>query len=207
MKYVYKAVTALLAIATLPATFFLEFLFIQASTSLVDVGVEESFTLKRFYDIFVTGTDPFAVFFSGSSGFLWPEQLDPLAPYLILTVVFLALAIIAAIFICVWSICSNKRIVNIIASGAGILFVILMNVFFNKAASFLTLGTINIVKALAGSGLIASLIGSVVNIDTLVLGGFKNALIILFAVIIIWTLSFILIELGDEKEEKPAKKK
>lgn len=207
MKYVYKAVTAILAIAAIPVTIFLEFFFIQASTSIIDVGIEESFSLKRLYDIFIAKTDPFAVFFQGTTYFEWPEQLDPLVPWLIAAAVFLALALITAIFICVWSICSNKRIVNIIASGAGILFVILMSVFFGKAASFLTLGTINIVEAIAGSGLIASLIGSVVNIDTLVLGGFKNALIILFAVIIIWTLSFILIELGDEKEEKPAKKK
>lgn len=207
MKYVYKAVTAILAIASIPVTIFLEFFFIQASTSLIDVGIEESFSLKRLYDIFVAKTDPFAVFFQGTSYFEWPEALNPLVPWLIAAAVFLALALITAIFICVWSICSNKRIVNIIASGAGILFVILMSVFFGKAASFLTLGTINIVEAIAGSGLIASLIGSVVNVDTLVLGGFKNALIILFAVIIIWTLSFILIDLGDEKEEKPAKKK
>lgn len=207
MKYVYKAVTAILALATVPATFFLEFFFIQASTSLADVGLEESFSLKRLYDIFVTKTDPFAMFFKGSSYFEWPEKLNPLVPWLIAAAVFLVLAVVAAIFVCVWSICSNKRIVNIIVSGAGILFVVLMNIFFNKAASFLTLGTINIVQAVAGSGLIASLIGSIVNIDTLVLGGFKNAIIILFAVIIIWTLAFVLIELGEEKEEKAAKKK
>ncbi len=207
MKYVYKAVTAILAFAAIPVTIFLEFLFIQASTSLIDVGIKESFSLKRLYDIFIAKSDPFAMFFKGAGYFEWPEELNPLVPWLIAAAVFFALAIIAAIFIGVWTICSNKRIVNIIVSGAGILFVILMSTFFNKAASFLTLGTINIVEAIAGSGLIASLIGSVVNIDTLVLGGFKNALIILFAVIIVWTLSFILIELGDEKEEKPAKKK
>lgn len=207
MKYIYKAVSAILAIATIPATLFLEFFFIQASTSLIDVGIEESFSLKRLYDIFISKTDPFAMFFQNATYFEWPEQLDPLVPWLIASAVFFALAIITAIFICVWSICSEKRIVNIIASGAGILFVILMSVFFNKAASFLTLGTINIVEAIAGSGLLASLIGSIVNVDTLVLGGFKNALIILFAVIIIWTLSFILIELGDEKEDKSSSKK
>lgn len=207
MKYVYKVVNAILAIATLPAAFFLEFFFIQASTSLIDVGIEESFSLKRLYNIFISKTDPFAMFFENTTYFEWPEQLDPLVPWLIASAVFFALAIIAAIFIFVWSICSNKRIVNIIAGGAGILFVILMSVFFNKAASFLTLGTINIVEAIAGNGLLASLLGSVVNVDTLVLGGFKNALIILFVIIIIWTLSFILIDLGDEKEEKPAKKK
>lgn len=206
MKYLFKAVNAILAIATIPATIFLEFVYIQASTTLFDVGIEESFSLKRFYDIFVTGKDPFSYFFSGSTGFIWPEQLDPLVPYLILFVVFLALALVAAIFIFIWSICSNKRLPVIIASAGGIVFSILMSAFFAKAASFFTLGTINVVEVFAGSGLLSSLLGSVVKVDTLMLGGFKNGLIILFAVIIIWTLSFILIDLGDEKEEKKEKK-
>ncbi|MBQ4626444.1 MAG: hypothetical protein IJB45_04245, partial [Clostridia bacterium] len=85
-------------------------------------------------------------------------------------------------------------------------FSILMSAFFAQAAIFFTLGTINVVEVFAGSGLLSSLLGSVVKVDTLMLGGFKNGLIILFAVIIIWTLSFILIDLGDEKEEKKEKK-
>lgn len=206
MKYLYKAVNAILALATIPATFFLEFFFIQASTSIIDVGVKESFSLSRLYDIFIKKTDPFAIFFQNAGYFAWPEEFEPLTPWLIASAVCFALAIIAAIFICVWTICSNKRIVNIIVSGAGILSTILMSVFFSKAASFITLGTVNYVKALGGKGIVGSIIGSVVSVDTLMLGGFKNALIILFALIIVWTFAFILIDLGDDKETKSAKK-
>lgn len=205
MKYIYKAVSAILAIATIPATIFLEFFFIQASTSIIDVGVKESFSLSRLYDIFIKKTDPFSIFFQKAGYFSWPEEFEPLTPWLIASAVCLVLTLVAAIFICVWSICSNKRIVNIIVSGAGILSAVLMTVFFSKASSFITLGTVDYVKALGGKGIVGSIIGSVISIDTFALGGFKNAIIILFALIIVWTLAFILIDLGDEKEEKKTK--
>lgn len=207
MKYVLKAVNAILSIAIIPAAIFLEFLFVQVSTTVADVGIEESFSLKRFYDIFISGKDPFSYFIKEDTVFYWPDELDPLKPYLIAAIVFFALAVITALFIFVWSICSQKRIPVIIASAAGILFTILMNVFFSSAAEFLTSGTINIVNALSGGGFLASLLSGFVSVDTLVLGGFKNAFIIIFAVIILWTLAFIVVDLGDEKEPKTKKAK
>ena len=56
MKYVYRIVNALLAAAIFPAVLFLDFLLVRASTSLADVGLEETITLKRIIDIF-TGHD------------------------------------------------------------------------------------------------------------------------------------------------------
>lgn len=207
MKYLYKAVNAILSIAIIPAAIFLEFLFVQMSTSLLDVGVEESFSLKRFYDIFVSGKDPFSYMIKEDTVFYWPDSLNPIKPYLIAFIVFFALAIIAALFIFIWSICSNKRIPVIIASAAGIVFSILMSVFFAKGADFFISGTINIVDALAGGGFVASLISGFVSVDTFMLGGFKNAFIILFVVIILWTLAFIIVDLDDEKEPKTEKAK
>ncbi len=207
MKYVLKIVNAILSISIIPAAIFLEFIFIQISPTIAEVGVEESFSLKRFYDIFVTGTDPFALLISGDSVFVWPVAFDPLKPYLIASVVFFALAIITALFIFVWSICSEKRLPVIIAGGSGILFTILMTVCFSAGANLLTSGEINVIQALSGGGIIASLLGGFVSIDTFMLGAFKNAFIIIFAIIILWTLAFILVDLGDEKEPKPAKSK
>lgn len=202
MKYVLKIVNALLAISIIPVAIFLEFVFIQVSTTVVDVGIEESFSIKRFYDIFVSGEDPFSVFVKEDTVFYWPDALDPVKPYLIAFIVFFALAIITALFIFVWSICSGKRIPVIIAGGAGILFSILMTVFFSSGAELFTSGTINVVNALSGGGIIASLVSGFVSVDTLMLGGFKNAFIIIFAAIILWTLAFVLVDLGDEKEPK-----
>ena len=207
MKYVFKIVNALISISIIPAAIFLEFVFIQMSTSVLDVGIEESFSIKRFYDIFVSGKDPFSFLIKEDTVFYWPDGLDPVKPYLIAFIVFFALAIITALFIFVWSICSGKRIPVIIAGGAGILFSILMNVCFSAGAELFTSGEINIVDALSGGGFLASLVSGFVSVDTLMLGGFKNAFIIIFAAVILWTLAFILVDMGDEKEPKPQKAK
>ena len=78
---------------------------------------------------------------------------------------------------------------------------------FNSAAFEITSGNINIIKAFS-DGLIATLAGGIVNIDTLTLGGFQNGMLILFGAIIVWNLCFWLIEIGDEdaKKEKEARK-
>ena len=77
MKYVFKIVNALISISIIPAAIFLEFVFIQMSTSVLDVGIEESFSIKRFYDIFVSGKDPFSFLIKEDTVFYWPDGLDP----------------------------------------------------------------------------------------------------------------------------------
>ena len=205
MKYVYRIVNALLAAAIFPAVLFLDFLLVRASTSLADVGLEETITLKRIIDIF-TGHDTLSSLIQSSGDFSWPEAFAPINSRLIACVVFFALALIAALFIIFWSIFSNKRIPVLSASIAGLVSVIVMNACFNSAAREIMGGTINIVQAFA-TGWIGSIVGSIVNIDTLVFGGFQNGMIILFVCLIIWTGAFYLVELGEPKEEKPEPKK
>lgn len=205
MKYVYRIVNALLAAAIFPAVLFLDFLLVRASTSLADVGLEETITLKRIIDIF-TGHDTLSSLIQSSGDFSWPEAFAPINSRLIACVVFFALALIAALFIIFWSIFSNKRIPVLSASIAGLVSVIVMNACFNSAAREIMSGTINIVQAFA-TGWIGSIVGSIVNIDTLVFGGFQNGMIILFVCLIIWTGAFYLVELGEPKEEKSEPKK
>lgn len=205
MKYVYRIVNALLAAAIFPAVLFLDFILFRASTSLADVGLEETVTLKKIIDI-LTGNDTLSPLLSSSDSFTWPEAFAPINARLIAVAVFFALALVAALFIIFWSIFSNKRIPVLAASAAGLISVIIMNACFNSAAREIMSGTINIVKAFS-SGLIGSLVGSIVQVDALYFGGFQNAMIIIFVCLIIWTGAFYLVELGDTKEEKPAHKK
>lgn len=72
---------------------------------------------------------------------------------------------------------------------------------FNSAAGDVVDGTVNIVSAIGGSSLITSLIGGVVSIDKLMLGGFHNGLLIIFILLIVWTASYMLIELGDKSAD------
>lgn len=204
MKYLFKTVNAVLAALFFPAVIFLDLIFFQASTSLIQYGLEESFSIKRIIDI-VTGNDPLSSIFKSDGGFSWPDGLSPLNTRLIVCVAALGVAALSALFIIVFSICSSKRIPVIAAAGTGLVAAIVMIISFNSAAGDVVDGTVNLVTAIAGSGIISSIIGGIVNVDKLMLGGFQNAVIIIFAVIILWTLSFILIELGEKKEAKVKK--
>ena len=56
MKYLYRIVNALLAATIFPVAILLEFVIIRLSTTFVDVGLEETFTLKQIIGFFL-GTD------------------------------------------------------------------------------------------------------------------------------------------------------
>ncbi len=208
MKYVYRIVNALLAATIFPVVLLLEFVLIRLSTSLFEAGLEETLTLKHIIGFF-TGSDTIVGFTYNdirTSGPLeFPEALEPVKAQLIATVVAFAIAIAAAIFIIIWSICSNKRIPVVISSVIGIASVIIMNACFNSAAAPLIDGTINVVKIFSSSWLI-SLLGEIVFVDTLCFAGFQNGMIIVFVAILIWTASFYIVEIGEPKEEKALKK-
>ena len=76
---------------------------------------------------------------------------------------------------------------------------------FNSVAKLLMDGTINVVE-LFTSNWIISLLGEIIVVDYIGFAGFHNAIIFLFVGIIVWTLSFYLVELGEPKEEKSKEK-
>lgn len=207
MKYVYRIVNALLAAAVFPAVIFLDFMIVRASTTIVDAGVEESINIQRIINILM-GNDRISEFVDGfgSGGFTWPEAFAPINARLISAVAFFAVALLCALFIIIWSACSNKRIPVLSAAALGLVSTIIMICCFNSASAAITSGAINVVTAF-GSGWIASLLGGFVNIDTLAFGGFQNGMIILFVCLIIWTVVFYLIELGETPQDKINDKK
>lgn len=204
MKALYRIVNGVLAALIFPAALFLDLIFFQISAKVVDYGLEESITLKRVIDILM-GNDRLSSFILGDTGtFEWPKIFEPINGKLIAFVVFFALVIATALFIIVWSCCSNKRIPVAVAGALGLIFSIAMIICFNKAAAPILAGEINIMS-IAGEGILSSIIGGFLQVDTIVLGGFQNAFIIIMSVIIAWTVIFYLVELGDT--EKPTKKK
>lgn len=200
MKYLYRIVNIILAALFFPAVFFLDLISFRASTSLAKYGLEESISLKRIIDIF-TGNDPLSSLVKSDKGFTWPEGLAPLNARLLAAAVALGVAALAALFIIIFSICSGKRIPVLAAAGVGLAATIVMIACFNSAAGDVVDGTVNIVSAIGGSSLITALIGGVVSIDKLMLGGFHNGLLIIFILLIVWTASYMLIELGDKSAD------
>jgi hypothetical protein len=138
-------------------------------------------------------------------GFAFPAALEPYKARLIAVVVLFGIALVAALFVFIWSICSNKRIPVLVASALGIVSAISMTGVFNSVAKLLMDGTINVIE-LFTSNWIISLLGEIIVVDYIGFAGFHNAIIFLFVGIIVWTLSFYLVELGEPKEEKSKEK-
>lgn len=212
MKYLMKVVNALIAAAIFPVAIFLDFIFVQIGTTdsaqsifelfgtdYSGVGVEQSLSLYNIYEIY-KGDHYLSGMFKNSSGpFMWPQALEPLNGRLIAFAVFFALSLLIALFILVWSICSDKRLPVILAAAGGIVSSIIMIACFNSAAGELTSGAISLVS-LFSEGLLSNLLGGFVGIDTLVLGGFHSGFIIIFVAIIVWTGAFMLVDIGETKE-------
>ncbi|MBO5859003.1 MAG: hypothetical protein J6R20_04435 [Clostridia bacterium] len=211
MKYLMKVVNALIAAAIFPVAIFLNFIFVQIGTTesamsifqmfgaeATGVGIEESLSLYNFYQIY-KGDHYLSDLLKNSSGpFMWPQALEPLNGRLIAFAVFFVICILIALFILIWSICSDKRLPVIIAAAGGILSAAIMTACFNSAANMLTSGTIPLFS-LFEQGLITDLLSGLVGVDTLMLGGFHSGFFIIFIGIILWTGAFMLVDLGEEK--------
>ena len=219
MKYVMKIINALIAAAIFPAAYFLDLVFIQVGTNknaqwLIQlfspdspgIGIEESLSINEIVQI-VNGKHVYSYMYEGMSGkFTWPEALAPLNARLITFAVCFVLCLLIALFIIVFSICSSKKLPVVIAAGAGLLSAIIMISCFNSAANVIMSGEIPM-QAILGTtdGWLTNLLLGFIGVDTLMLGGFHSAFVIIFVCIIVWTGAFALVEIGEEKEE-PVKK-
>lgn len=205
MNYLYRIVNALLAAVVFPVILLMDFVYIRIGTTVVDAGLHETLTVMDMIDI-VRGDHTFSFMYEGikKSSFSWPEAFDVINGRLIASGVCLVLVIIAALFIIIWSICSSKRIPVLIATGAGLVSTIIMSCCFSSAASVITTGVIG-VKDVLSSGVLTSILGSLIKIDAISLAGFQNGLIFTFVFLLVWTGSYYLIEIGEPKEAKAKK--
>ena len=205
MNVLYRIVNALLAAVVFPVILLMDFIYFRIGTTVIDAGLHETLTVMDIVDI-IRGEHYFSFLFDGikSSSFSWPEAFDIINGRLITSGVCLALVIVAALFIIVWSICSSKRIPVLSASFLGLVSTIVMSACFKSAASVITTGVIGVSDVMSG-GMLTSLLGSLIKIESIALAGFQNGLIFTFVFLLIWTGCYYLIEIGEEKEPKAKK--
>lgn len=202
MNALYRIVNALLAAVVFPIILLMDFIYFRIGTTVVDAGLHETLSVKDMIDI-VRGDHTFSYIYemAADSEFSWPKAFDIINGRLIASGVCLALVIVAALFIIIWSICSNKRIPVLVASTSGLISTIVMTACFSSASSAITSGVIS-VSDILDSGLLVSLIGNLVKIEAISLAGFQNGLIFTFVFLLVWTAAFYIIEIGEPKEEK-----
>lgn len=211
MKYVYRIVNILLAIAVYPAVLFTDFIYFGIKLDMADAAMVESITIKRIIDFFA-GKDPLSFLLKDSTKPLtWPEAFQPINARLIVCAVCLGLMVLIPIFIIVWSCITGKKLPMFIAGVSGIVIDIVMIACFNSAAKEILSGNINMIKAIVGNGLLSSLFGGAFSINHLSLSGVQNALLFIYIGVAIWTAVYWLVDLGDpdaarEKQEAKEKK-
>ena len=202
MKIVYKAVSALLALAVLPIMFFQPLIRIVFSPP--NFLVEEKTSIKEAVDLF-TGDGLFAGPF-GQGEYTMTDELRELMPALITTAVFLVISVLMAVVIFFFSILTAKKKLITILGGTGLLTTIAAFIAFSNAVSPIVSGEIRI-SQLFNRGIIASIITSFVNIELIQLSSAAILMALLFTAIVVWGICFIMPDIGDEKKIPKNRKK
>ncbi len=113
------------------------------------------------------------------------------------------IAILAAIFVFVWSIISNKRLPVLLASIGGMISTIVMICSFNSIGNAFERGAILITEFIpAGSNWLMSFAAGFIGVDRLEFAGFHTGMMIVFIALVIWSISYYIIEIGETPEEK-----
>ncbi len=201
-RIVYKSVAALLSLAILPIAVFSPMFRIVGDVAFLDSYVGEAVS---FYDIYV-------LFFSKGSSFegfgdlALSEELKSALPALITSGSFLVAMLLTAIVTVAVAIFGRKKRGILITSVLTVIFGIGMFVSFNAFASPFVDGTIGVSDlGLIGSGILNWLVGSVIDIKVLQISSAGFLMIGCAVATLLWTLAFILVEIGEEPANKKVK--
>lgn len=198
MKIVYRLVNGLLALAVFPAIIFLPLFDAKISTSIIDYGMELEFSIKRIFDLF-GGRDELSNMITPEKlkSFQFPAGMASLKAKIIVFFVLFCIAVLAALAVVIISCVTDKRPVYLIGGGVGLISTIGFMVTFSSIAKALTSGEVNLVSLFTDSWLVG-LAGKFVQVDSFLIGGFANAMLMLFIGIVVWTGVFYLTEIGEE---------
>lgn len=220
MKALYRIVAAAVALLAFPALYFLKFVRIVMELGFADGFFDDAFSVEdivnfiRDYNIELN---------SGSLGLSENvmKTLAPLKAPAITTLVFLCLTVVMVLAVFFCSALTNAKKVNLIFSVLGVVTAIGTIASFNSMTDVVISGELPLNKIidtiLTGSGSaiasIAGMLGAgslfefVGELKILQLSSAVVTVLLIFVFEIIWTLSFILINMDEVKTPKAAKAK
>lgn len=220
MKALYRIVAAAAALLAFPALYFLKLVRIVMELGFADGFFDDAFSVEdvvnfiRDYNIELN---------SGSLGLSENvmKTLAPLKAPAISTLVFLCLTIVMVLAVFFCSALTNARKVNLVFSVLGVVAAIGAIASFNSMTDIVISGELPLNKIidtiLTGSGStiasIAGMLGAgslfefVGELKILQLSSAVVTVLLIFVFEIIWTLSFILINMDEIKTPKAAKAK
>lgn len=220
MKALYRIVAAAAALLAFPALYFLKLIRIVMELGFADGFFDDAFSVEdvvhfiRDYNVDLS-----------SKGLGLSENvikiLEPLKAPGITALVFLCLAIVMVLAVFFCSAFTNAKKINLIFSALGGIAVIGAIASFNSMTDIVISGelplstiideilkgsgnTIASIAGLLGAGSLTSVIG---ELKILQLSSAVVTVLLIFVFEIIWTLSFILINLDEVKTPKATKTK
>ena len=198
-KIVYRVVTALIALCAVPAALFAPIVRVVGEVSITESYVYEQLSLWDVYSLFFSKDSTFSGF---AEGMKLTDEVRETLPQLIASGCCLAAALILALVIVCFAAFSNKKLVNVFLSVGAIGVVTAMFITFNSGfAKPFTDGTISVSElGLVEWGIINSLLDVFVAIKVLQITTAGFLLIIVFVGVLLWTLTFVLTEIGEPKE-------
>ena len=199
MKALNRIVTALLAIAVFPVAYFTDLITVYMHATIYDSNIVENLSVKRIIELF-TGDGLFAGVFNKDNMSEIPEGLLKFKGNFIAFAVCFALALLIALAIIIVAAATNSRKTTAALGAAGILCLIGMKIAFSDIAAAVDAGklTLSSLTDMAFMNLFGKIVLVTMSTAPVVMA-------VLFLAILIWNVSFILIDLGEEKPKKKAK--
>lgn len=214
MKIVDRVVSALLAFAVIPVAIFTPMLHwiyqimgydIVNSllggklTNAADTGMtEDNYSLYALYNQLKSFGVDFKNLFDGGEVNV---NVEPILPYIKIAAVFFIVTLLIAFAAGIVSVVSNAKKTQMILSVCGIASLVGMMISFNKFAAPVIAGDITV-----GSLLNIPALSFITKIYNLNLSSAWVFMVMLFAAIILWSLSYILTTDKENKSKKQGKK-
>lgn len=215
MKIVDRIVSALLSLAVIPAAIFapmLHWIYQIMGYDIVnslldgklteagDTGItEDNYSLYALYNQLKSFGVDFKELLSGNSEI--NPMVEPIIPYVKMTVIFFIVALLIAFAAGIVSVVSNAKKTQMVLGACGIGSLIGMMISFNKFASPIVAGNITL-----GTLFNLPIISFIANVDTLNLSTAWVLMVMLFAALILWSLSYLLTGDKENTIKKQGKK-
>lgn len=210
---VYRVVTAIMAVATLPLAYFLKMIFIvikhEEISSILNLitgeedpgGTYFEFAIADIFDS--SSTLSFFIGDDAAENFdlstIWGNQY---LRAVLFAVIFFIIALVIAFVIFGFAAFSNKIKVIAALSGGGMLMMLASWISFTSFfANPITSGEVSISEVFDVSGAIANIAIGFIDVATIKLEGAFFGVLFMLLGILIWSISVMIVNADDEKQK------
>lgn len=207
MRILYRIVSAILAVCVPLSAFFMPLIVVSVIVPALKLRAldQEQYSIKR------------VLFMDTSEGFFGDiikdiklsEEGKALLPSAIAAAAFLVVAVLLSLVILFISALTNRRNLVLYLSSGGLLSMIGCYISFVIFKKPLIAPDANLLSLIEMKDSIISLIGGFVSpeLEIFMLSSGYTAMLLLFIALVIWSVCFLIIDIGEDDKRKVIKKK